>query len=237
MMQAAMQKMARLITLRPLQLLRKPTEPRRQEHELIDLVRGDGGWGSVRRGQNGLDRVAPLAAFGRRAWEGGLGADAAAADHVGACVALVAGDRVYERERLDGKAEAAELLAEVHQALGLVGGGRGALEGEAGAGVVHFAPERGDGAVVAALEEGGGQGDLRGVLGDGASADAGAEALVHLVADAAGRARGQWRGIEELDLVAEVHARVERAVAEAQGIGQLAERIGQAVRAEEGTVV
>src|ERR1700733_8666080 len=133
MMQVAMQKMARLITLRPLQLLRKPTEPRRQEHELIDLVRRDGGWGSVGRGQNGLDRVAPLAAFGRRAREGGLGADAAAADHVGARVALVAGDGIDERERLDGEAKAAELFAEVDQALGFVAEGRGALEGEPGA--------------------------------------------------------------------------------------------------------
>ena len=67
-----------------------------------------------------------------------------------------------------------------------------------------------------------------------ATADARAEALLHLEADAA---RGARKDAEQLGLIGEVHRLVGRAIAQAEHVVQLAHGLADALRALKRTVV
>jgi hypothetical protein len=125
---------------------------------------------------------------------------------------ILSGHRINEGERLDSKAKAKKLFLECLETMELVAQRRGALELQTITRTLHVGSERLDRAIVRAIEEGAGELHALMVLLRGATADARAEALLHLEANAAG---GSWKDAEQLRLIGIVHGLVVGAVAQA----------------------
>ncbi len=98
----------------------------------------------------------------------------------------------------------------------------------------HLPPQEFERGVIGTVEKGVRQSDALLILLLRTACDARAEALAHLVADAAGRARCE---LEEFDLIGKAHVAVEAAVAQAKRIAQLTHRIAQALRTVKGPEV
>src|SRR5262249_12113165 len=128
---------------------------------------------------------------------------------------------VDERQGLEGEAQAAELIAQPLEAAELVAEHRRALVQELGARPLHVAPEALERPVVRALEEGAREPGPRLVLPRGAAPDAWTEAFLDLVANAPRRAGPE---LDELRLIAVMHRDMVGAVAQAEGVGELADR-------------
>ena len=166
-------------------------------------------------------------------WRNVLRAHAPATDEIDAVFAAVARHGVDEGERFHREAKAQELLLECFEPLKLVAHQCGALELQLVARHLHLVAQRRDRPVVVPVEKGSRERDALPIFALRAPAHARPEALLHLVADASGRAHQ----LEELALIREVHARVEGAIAHREHIVQLAHGFVHGLRALERTVV
>jgi len=155
----------------------------------------------------------------RRARRRALVAHAAAPDEIHAVVACMTGHRVHEAQRFDAEAQPEKLHAQLCQTLHLVAQRRRPLELEARAARFHLAPQCIERRVIGAVEKCAREREAFVVLPLGAPADTRAQALVNLEADASRRARD----LKELALIGEVHRPLERAVAEAERVVELAQ--------------
>src|SRR5512140_3939827 len=143
-----------------------------------------------------------------------LGPHASAPDQIDAIFAAIARYRVDERQRLDGETEPQELLLERLEPLQLVAHRRRALELQPVACGFHLVSECRDRPIVVSVEKRSRERDALEIFVLRTSANAWPETLLDLVANAAGCARD----LEELSLIGEMHARVQRAVAQREHI-------------------
>ena len=92
--------------LRSLELARVASKPRREEQELVDLVRGHCAARSLRWIECVADHRQQSRTIAGGAWCDGLCAHGPPTDHVDAIVAVVSRHRVGEGQRLDCEAQA-----------------------------------------------------------------------------------------------------------------------------------
>ena len=145
------------------------------------------------------------------------------------------GHGVRERQRLDREPEPLELRAQPLQPVQLVTHLAGALELQRLAVREHARAQRLHRPIAAAIKECARDAELRGVRALGDGRDTWSQALPDLVPDASRRTRRCNH--RQLGLIAEVHAHVVAAVAQAEQVAQLAQRISHARCAEVGPEV
>src|SRR5437867_3352783 len=186
------------------------------------------------RAENVGDHLAEPRSFGRRPRFVELRADSTTPNQVHGVRARVTGNRIHERKRRDSEAQAEKLLFQKLQTPELVAQRCRALEFEPLAGGLHLLSESRQWSVVRAVEEGTRKLHALPVLARRASADAGTEALLHLETNATRRARKHRK---QLRLIGEMHRLVERAIAQAKRVVELANGLADALRSLEGPVV
>src|SRR6185437_14847647 len=219
--------------LRACELRGKLVEPRGEQQQLVNLVRGNPRRIAFRLAVDVAGESRELLALGFAPGRLALGAHAAAPNEIDAVVMSVAGHGVHERQCFHRAAKVKELLLERLEPEELVAQRCRPLELHPAARGLHVAAQRRNGCIVRAIQKGTSQVEPLGVLVLRARGHARTQALAHLVADAARRARK----LEELLLVGEMHAPVVRAVAQTKNVIELAHGLANALRTVEWAVI
>src|SRR5262245_38242936 len=173
---------------RVLELRRETTEPRRDQKQLVDLVRRDLARYRLGDTEHVGDRAYQSSSVRYGARTRVFGANASAPDQIDPVIAVEARDRVCERQCLDSEAQTRKLPAQRLQSLQLVAKRGCALELQSLARGFHVASKHLDRSVVGSIEKSARQDNPLPVLLHGTAAHAGTEAFLHLEANTPGSA-------------------------------------------------